>query len=280
MAARPLVLVAVVGVVACKGGGDATPVDGGGVDASTTLEVDAAEDDAAVGPVTCADATLLFCEDFESLVPGAASSASWTTETSGGSLTIDAVHARGTQALHVHTTGSGRARLQVPSFAPPDNSFFGRMHVWVTAFPTAPDYAHFTLVEAAGATPGYIRPIGGQFIPAPAAGRSLWGTGSDGGATGDWTNWQVSAPAEDGRWICLEWQLAAADNEIHVWIDGVAHPELDASTQMHGGSDADFVFPSFTSLWFGWWLYQGGTTPAEFDLWLDDLAVSSSRIGC
>ncbi len=278
MTARQLVLIVLGAATAC-GGHAEIPDDGGGGDARTTGGPDAAKD-GAVGAVTCADPSLLFCEDFEALAPGEANSARWTTEASAGSLTIDAVHARGTQALHVHTTGNGRARLLVPAFAPPGNSFFGRMHVWVTAFPTAPDYAHFTLVEAAGATPGVIRPIGGQYIPAPTAGRSLWGTGADGGATGDWTNWQVTAPAEAGRWVCLEWQLQAAGNEIHVWIDGVAHPELDASTTVHGGSGADFVFPSFTSLWFGWWLYQGGTTPAEFDLWLDDLAVATSRLGC
>jgi hypothetical protein len=244
------------------------------------VDADPGAPDAAPSAVTCADPTLLFCDDFESYALGAATSDRWTPETSAGSLTIDATQARGTRALHVHTDGNGRAYIRVAPFAPPGNSFFGRMYVWVTAFPSAPDYAHFTMVEAAGAGGGVIRPIGGQYIPAPTAGTSLWGAGSDGGATGDWTNWQVSTPAAAGRWVCMEWEMRASENRIEVSIDGVAKPELSVSTQQHGGNAVDFVFPTFTNVWFGWWLYQGGPTPAQFDLWLDDIALATTKIGC
>jgi hypothetical protein len=30
----------------------------------------------------------------------------------------------------------------------------------------------------------------------------------------------------------------------------------------------------------GWQLYQGGPTPDHYDLWLDDIALSSTRVGC
>jgi hypothetical protein len=253
------------------GTADASSVDASSVDASSV--------DASSVSVTCTTPGLLFCEDFEALAAGPATSERWTNETVGGSLTVDAEHAHGTQALHVRTTGNGRAFIRVPVM-PPNNSLYGRMRVWVTEFPSAPDYAHFTMVEAAGAGAGLIRPIGGQYIPAPAAGASLWGTGSDGGPTGDWTNWQTTTPTDAGRWLCVEWHLDAADNNINVWLDGVAKPELSVSTMVHGGTQVDFVFPTFQSVWFGWWLYQSGSTPSQFDLWLDDLALSSTRVGC
>lgn len=235
--------------------------------------------------VTCASPGLLFCEDFESAALGAASSTKWTNDVLNGALTIDATHAQGTRALHVHTDGNGRALIRVTAFSPPANSFYGRARVWATAFPTAPNYAHFTMVEAAaaGGTGGVVRPIGGQFIPktdVPDAGRSLWGVGSDGGATGDWTNWKTAAPAEAGRWLCMEWQLRAADSTVNVWIDGVARPELTVSKTSHGGTNVDFVFPTITQIWFGWWLYQAGPTPASFDVWFDDIALGTSKIGC
>ena len=159
------------------------------------------------------------------------------------------------------------------------------MDAWVTAFPTAPNYAHFTLVEAAGTgTTTLLRPIGGQFVPAADAGgagaNSYWGVGSDGGPTGDWTNWRTTAPAEAGRWLCLEFQLDAPTGAIDVWIDGTPRPELSVTRTMHGGTQVDFVFPTINRIWFGWWLYQGGTTPAGFELWLDQLALSPTRIGC
>lgn len=49
---------------------------------------------------------------------------------------------------------------------------------------------------------------------------------------------------------------------------------------MHGGTQVDLIFPTINRSWFGWWLYQSGTTPAGFELWLDQLALSPTRIGC
>jgi len=253
----------------------------GGPDAGTS----GTPDGGAGAAVTCATPGLLFCDDFEATALGTASSTKWTTDIQSGALTIDATHAQGTRALHVHTDGNGRALIRVTSFAPPGNSFYGRARVWATAFPTAPNYAHFTMVEAAAAsgTGGVVRPIGGQFIPkadVADAGRSLWGVGSDGGATGDWTNWKTAAPAEAGRWLCMEWQMRAADSTVNVWIDSIARPELSVSKTSHGGTNVDFLFPTFTQIFFGWWLYQASPTPSSFDLWLDDIALGTSRIGC
>ena len=266
-------------VVGPDPGGVADAAPGGAVgDARDPSASDGGADAAGASGVTCADPGLVFCDDFEDLAPGPATSTRWTPETSNGEVTIDGTHARGARALHVHTTGNGRGLIRVNGFAPPANSFYARAHVWVDGFPTAPDYAHFTMVELAGNGGGVVRPIGGQYIP--SAGKSLWGVGSDGGPTGDWTRWQTTAPAEGGKWVCLEWQVAATDNAINVWIDGVAHPEMGVTTKDHGGSTVDFVFPSFTSIWFGWWLYQGGPSPGQFDVWFDDIAVGTSRLGC
>jgi hypothetical protein len=222
--------------------------------------------------------SLLFREDFEATPLGEASSAAWTTDVQNGSLTIDGVHAKGTRALHVHADGGGRARIEVDHVLPPESSFFGRARIWVDAFPSAPDYAHFTIVEASGDGNEVVRPVGGQYIP--DAGKSLWGVGADGGPTGDWTRWQTAAPAEAGRWLCVEWEMRVNDDAVNVWLDGVAHPELAVTRTDHGGNAGDFVFPTFTRIWFGWWLYQGGSTPSSFDVWLDDLELNLGRIGC
>lgn len=108
----------------------------------------------------------------------------------------------------------------------------------------------------------------------------MWGPGSDGGKTGDWTNWQTSAPAESGKWLCMEWQMAAADNSIKIWIDNVEKTDLAVSTQNHGGTQFDFEFPVFDKLWLGWWLYQAGPTPDHFDIWMDDVAIGTERQSC
>ena len=196
---------------------------------------------------------------------------------------IDATHARGQRALKVSTTGNGRGRLTVSGLSPSNNSLHGVAHAWVTAFPTAPDYAHYTMVEFAGTGDGtLLRPIGGQYAPAQGASPagSFWGVGSDGGPTGDWTNWRRTAPSVSGQWLCLEWHLNAIDASVDIWIDGVAKPELSVTRTMHGGAQVDLVFPAIDRAWFGWWLYQASPTPSTFEVWLDDLALASARLGC
>ncbi|MFJ6217090.1 hypothetical protein ACIQGZ_27720 [Streptomyces sp. NPDC092296] len=238
---------------------------------------------------SCADRShsrLLFCEDFEHLPRGGATSLHWGVETKHATLKVERDQGRGRdhrpgQVLHLHTQGNGYAFLDVNDFAAPGNSFYGRMRVRVDAFPTAPDWAHFTLVEATGSGDGsVVRPIGGQYVPTVGRGTALWGVGSDGGPTGDWTNWRESAPAKAAKWSCMEWQLDATRNRVSVWIDGKPKPDLTVSTTQHGGNPVDFVLPKIDNVRIGWQLYQGNPAPSSYDVRLDDLALGTKRIGC
>jgi hypothetical protein len=225
----------------------------------------------------CAADGLVFCEDFESYPEGPAASARWSKR-GNGTLAIDASKRAGAKTLHVHTQDNGHAMLSIP-FSPPANSHFGRLRVWIDAFPTAPDWAHFTMVEASGDGPGVVRPLGGQQV-AGKGGQSFWGVGADKGPTGDWTRWRLTAPTRAQAWLCLEWEMRADDNAVNVWIDGIAQPDLTVSTSSHGGKPVDFVFPRVNRLLIGWWEYQRGTRPEQFDLWIDDVALGTRRIGC
>lgn len=274
-----LVLLAACGDDA--GTGDAVAIDAEPMEHDAGIDAD--EPDAA--PVALCDRPgLLFCEDFEALALGPAASDAWTTESANGALTIDGEHTRGARALKVSTTGNGRGRLQVAGLTPTANSLWGSAHVWVDAFPTAPDYAHYTLIELAGTgNTTLLRPIGGQYIPSFSAGDpagSFWGVGSDGGPTGDWTNWKKTVPSEGGGWRCLEFRIDGATDSIDVYIDSVLKPELSVTRTEHGGNPVDFVFPMIDRAWFGWWLYQANPTPNGFDVWFDDLALGSERVGC
>lgn len=237
---------------------------------------------------SCAGArgNLLFCEDFEGMPRGATTGRGWGVDAQNGTLRVerDTAHGRDHrpgQVLHVHTEGNGHAFVQVGGLAAPGNSFYGRMRVRIDALPSAPDWAHFTLVEATGVGDGsVVRPIGGQYVPTVGGGTDLWGVGSDGGPTGDWTSWQETSPAAAGRWTCMEWRLDASDNQVSVWIDGRAHPDLTVDTGDHGGNPVDFVLPRIDTVRIGWQLYQSGPTPSSYDLHLDDLALSTHRLGC
>ena len=74
--------------------------------------------------------------------------------------------------------------------------------------------------------------------------------------------------------------MDAADNRVAVWIDGVANPELTASTSDHGGNDVPFVLPTVDTVKIGWQLPRAARHRGEFDLWIDDIALSSKRLGC
>ncbi|WP_053170826.1 hypothetical protein [Streptomyces sp. SBT349] len=235
------------------------------------------------GRADCAseDPALLFCEDFDALPPGEAAGPGWGTDTREGRLTVERRRGHG-MVLRAHTEGNGHAFLEVEDFAAPGNSFHGRVMLRVSAFPTAPDWAHFTLVEAAGAVGDgtLVRPLGGQYVPEVGDGVALWGVGSDGGPTGDWTDWRASAPAVGGEWTCVEWEQDASDNRVSVWLDGVAQPDLTVTTTRHGGNQVDFLFPEFDTVRVGWQLYQAGPVPDAYDVLLDDVALSTERLGC
>jgi hypothetical protein len=47
---------------------------------------------------------------------------------------------------------------------------------------------------------------------------------------------------------------------------------------MHGGNANPFILPQFTNVWVGWQEYQPTTEP--FEMWLDEVAIDTSRIGC
>ena len=231
--------------------------------------------DAAGGD--CARRGTLFCEDFERLPVGGASSLNWGIDTRNGTLTVERRPAtRHGKVLHVRTVDNGRAFLRVDDLVVPPAGFYGRMRLKVNAFPTAPDWAHFTLVEATGTgSTEVVRPVGGQYVP--TLDRSLWGIGADGGPTGDWTAWTEAAPTAEDTWQCVEWRLDPVTNTVTTWFEGAT---LTASENAHGGNDVPFVLPAVNTVKIGWQLYQGGTTPDRFDLLIDDIALSAHRLGC
>ncbi len=234
----------------------------------------------AAGTRGCARPGMLFCEDFEQLPVGGASSLRWGIDTRNGTLTVERRGAgRGGKVLHVRTLDNGRAFLRADDLDVPASGLWGRMRLRVDAFPTAPDWAHFTLVEATGSgSSEVVRPVGGQYVPTD--GRSLWGIGADGGPTGDWTAWTPDAPVAEDTWQCVEWRLDPATNGVTTWFDGDEDGALTVSGDAHGGNDVPFVLPDVDTVKIGWQLYQGGTTPGRFDLWIDDIALSTRRVGC
>lgn len=218
---------------------------------------------------------MLFCEDFENAPLGttAPAGARWSLE--GPASVSDTLSHGGRRALRLSPGSSEKAALVLRDFKPPGNSFFGRMNAYVERFPQKPEFAHWVMVEAAGGTER-VRPIGGQLasISGPPY-KTIWGIGADGGPTGDWTDWEHGVEAIDAKWACVEWELRNDGSTVNVWMDGKL-----AMTAAPGVPKTGFAFPQFDSVWFGWWVFQGNTDPKTFEVYLDNIALSSSRIGC
>lgn len=214
--------------------------------------------------VTPCENGALFCEDFDGLALGALP-AGYNGLEPERTVSVIADPARG-QVLQVQAgPGYGnKAGIFLNDFAPPDNSYFGRIFVNVAAFPVA-DADHWVIVEATGDGGDQVRPVGGQF--------QRWAPGADGPSAGDWTDWQQSSvPTTAGTWQCVEWQMNGANggNDILLWVDDVQIQPLDRPA---------FSFPAVNRLWIGWVVYQTGE-PSQYDVRLDDIVVSTQRIGC
>ncbi|HWB75929.1 MAG TPA: hypothetical protein VG755_13265 [Nannocystaceae bacterium] len=233
------------------------------------------------GDPRCDVPDLLLCDSFED---GALDTDVWQPN---GDVSIDSAKgARGSGSLHVHAEQNGWSAVhETVTFPAPNNTYFGRMFVWIDAVPIAPDWSHWTLVGAAGSGDSSEIRVGGQFNP--FAGMNLFGIGTDGGPTGDWTNLDDDPPGAPMAvvvqdWVCIEWMHDGANDETRFWWDAVEHPSLATTPDVeHGGiPDAQYVMPEFESVWVGWWLYQGGPTPDHYDVWIDEVAIDAIRIGC
>ncbi len=252
---------------------DASPGDGGR-DFSTDRSL-------FFGPSRCADAGVQLCEDFET---GMLDKSVWTPV--GTAPVIDGMeHARGAHALHITLPMNGLSAIsEKKTFPEPNDTYFGRMFVYFKSLPTPPGmtYAHWTIIAASGTqVPGEIR-VSGQL----QQGKNLFGVGTDNqtdAGTGDWTTSDrdpagMPRAVPTGEWICLEWMHKGDTSDTQFWWDDAVHPSLTTSLTVHGGNSNPFLLPQFTSVWFGWQEYQ--TSTETFELWIDEIAIDTRRIGC
>lgn len=232
------------------------------------------------GQSRCDSAGLLLCDGFEG---DSIDTSLWTVEVSG-SNTVEittAEAARGSRSVHIRAQ-NGFGFLRTTSVFPvANNDYYGRMFLKVARYSTV-DWAHWTVAEAAGTGDGPLIRVGGQYDTDIQKNR--WGVGSDLGPTSDWTNRDQDPdgkPQEPplGEWTCLEWLHKGSTHETRFYVDGVEHPSLYTSATQHGGNQgANYELPQFTSLRLGWEQYQ--SDPEPFDVWIDEVAVHTERIGC
>lgn len=272
-----------------EGGADAAgagPETGGGGGASGGT---AGGGDGAAGAAGggCGPGTVL-CEDFETYAAPADLAAVWTTTVTAATMTVDTTKAsHGAKALHIKAAAGTPvaviAKQGAPLFPIAGNVIFGRVMMWLTATPGG-DY-HWNNIQAAGDMPAATTwgkyGWGGQFGKV-LAGYTVRTTQTATTATMDCSNPSASAfPSQ--KWVCVEWQFDGTKNEMHLWFDGTLLTDVDVvgmGTRCVNNADLGkpWSAPTFSFLSLGWQQYQGSNGPLE--LWMDDVAVGTQRIGC
>jgi hypothetical protein len=229
----------------------------------------------------------LLCDGFESYASPADLAAAWTPMTTAATMTVDGTKAwRGTKALHIKGAAGMPSAVIVKEGAPlfpiAGNVMFGRVMLWLAATPSG-GY-HWNSIQSAGTIP--TSNLYGKYGWGGQNGKVLAGytvrTTPSGAASVDCSKPSAMAfPTQ--RWACVEWEFDGNKNEMHLWFDGALLADADIvgqGTRCVNGGDLGkpWTAPTFANLILGWQQYQASTGPLE--LWMDDVAVGATRMGC
>ncbi len=251
-----------------------------------------AKPDMAVNP--CAG--MLLCDTFESGVPNAAWTkySSVTSGTGTPTITVDSTHAyRGTKALHVHfpsTITDGAAWLAETAVLPATPRAFIRAHFYVgSGFAMG----GANLIQAIQDTDnGYairLRMDPWDGTPTGDVQPGLGFEEASNSSTGSGTRTPYSVPLN--KWFCAELEIdqnatpskpgvvatyfttdgtpePAATNVTDYSMSGPPYPTLNMAPTQTWVHEID-VGPYFTA-----------GTATDGDMWIDDIAISTSRIFC
>ena len=272
------------------GSGGAGPIGSDARD-STSPAVDATAGDAVAttdAPSAPCPAGSLLCEDFDKYASAADLAPDWRVTASGATLAVDATKPfrAGGKALHVVANATTPTAVMLKEGAPlfpiSGNVMYGRVMMWLTQTP-AGNY-HWNNIQAAGTIPTSMRY--GKYGWGGQNGKILAGyTVRDtptGAAVIDCSKPSAMAILEK-RWVCVEWKFDGVGNEMHLWFDGTLLADVDVigtGTRClnNVGLGSTWSAPTFANLSIGWQQYQASTGGLEF--WMDDLAVSTQRVGC
>jgi len=283
------------GVPAGSGGAPAGS-GGAGIDAGSggaPATIDAAAD-ASDGPpgdggplASCTTAGSELCEDFES---GTLDMQRWKINkpSASASIAVDDLHAHtGKFAVHIKVVPNQQSTAMIDetvTFPGATNAFYARMFVYFS-----PD-----IPVAGGANPdmhsGFLLGNGNNDRGTVQAGLGLSGFGS----ARQWLSYSIfyanpkfefgpssKSVIAANKWQCVEIFEDGSDpkTEIRqVWVDDQELTELKTDSAKAAGGQSNHLPPKWDRVSFGIWEYH--PIPVLSDMWIDDIRVSSKKIGC
>jgi len=226
-----------------------------------------------VGPAAqqAAQTKPLFSEDFES---GAIDKNVWAQDVTGDSvLTVQSDRvAHGKYALLVRVpTPAQRTHAYLMAKNLPEalrHHLFGRAYVYIT--PGVPDRHTIFLTVGTTGFPKY------RYEEVATAHNKFQLTYVDTtiqGPLGE--DYHAAGDVPIGRWFLMEWEFNDQPDRAAVWVDGQL--VLDTPfTYKTAGPSSDLV-GGFTNFSLGFFLW--GAAPVPFDIYYDDIALDTHRIG-
>jgi hypothetical protein len=234
--------------------------------------------------------TFLICDDFEANDAGVIP-AGWdftVYPNAAGTALVDTTRAvSGTKSVKFESVQNAVFNSIVQlrhNLALPQNNFYGRMRVW---FPKTPQPHHWNLIEGWGYLPNTSRTqqneilyqyggsvqIGSPMLPDAGHTLSAYYLSNSTDCEQSSLGWM---PVQ--RWVCVEWQFDGTNNAARFWLDGTEVTDL-AITDPRSGCGGTWTAPVFERVDLGWYNVQT-ENGMPMDLWVDDVAIDSARVGC
>ena len=238
------------------------------------------------GMAACVTAGTELCENFES---GMLDAQRWTqAKATGSSITVETGKAHtGQYSVHLKFVANQQSTVTInegvtfPAGNP--NKFYSRMWVWF-----APD-----IPKAASGDfhTGFMIGGGKNDTGDVTAGMGMIGTDQQylgysiffGDATHpklEFGPWSVPRIVPN-TWLCIEMLEDGSDpttEKRQVWLNDVEMKELASDSAKSSGGNANHLPPKFDKVSYGVTEYH--PIPTLTDMWIDDIRVSSNKIGC
>jgi hypothetical protein len=221
-------------------------------------------------PSTTLQAKPLFTEDFES---GAIDPAVWTRQVTGDAV----LEVQSEKVAH------GKYALLVRSPAPAERTMafliahnlpaalrdhhFGRAYMYISAVPDR----HIIFLSAG--TQGFPQSHYEEVASAHNLFQLTWVNTALKGPLGE--DYHAFGTVPLNRWFLLEWEFNDRPDEAAIWIDG--NREFGTPFSFHTAGQSSGLVGGFTDFAVGFRLW--GAAPVPFDIYYDDIALDTHRIG-
>jgi hypothetical protein len=277
-------------------GGVATAVDAGSTEKQDTLGMrdtgagkDAAADSKPTGDTAAsagcgAAAGYMFCDDFENQAAGdPPDDKRWRLSSVKALAAIDNTrmfHGKQSLKLSVAPDGAASSRiLPIGIFPLAQDHFFMRLHVYFDALPAGTP--HWTFQAVRGKLSNSTAYTELRSISLLGKKLFLNHNGSPLGELGLYDSKPPAGQAElrTNEWMCFEIEVNGEQSEARLWWNDQEHTSLHLTkANTAGPNKTPWPIPMIEEMFIGPGFY--GPALVAMNVWLDDVAISKTRIGC